>query len=483
MSKFRRELFVYSFQLVDLILMVLSFGAAMLPVLFREGVGSPAEFLGLKIKLQNFVVFVVLVWLWRFVFAMLGLYGSKRGVSRRAEATDVVKATTLCSIILITFSLVLRFNMVDAVFVGIFWASSTFLIAGTRLTVRTWLRRLRARGRSDRNVLIVGSNARAIEFARSLRQRPEWGCQITGFADDEWAGAEDLRAAGFSLVSDFEGLPAFLRRNIVDEVVIALPVRSFHENASRIAAMCEQQGIVVRMLSDLFDLKSSRPVAEDSDDARLITHYAGPTPHGWPVVIKRGLDIILSACALLVLAPVMVLTAIVIKLTSPGPVLFVQKRVGLNKRMFNIYKFRTMVMDAEKKLAEIEHLNEVSGPVFKIKRDPRITAIGAFLRKTSIDELPQLLNVLKGDMSLVGPRPLQLRDYELLTHSGPDWQRCRFSVRPGITCLWQVNGRSAIPFEQWMELDQQYVRMWSLWLDLQILAKTIPAVLKGSGAA
>jgi len=483
MSKFRRELFVYSFQLVDVVLMVLSFGAAMLPVLFREGVGSPADFLSLKIKLQNFVVFVVLVWLWRFVFAMLGLYGSKRGVSRRAEAIDVMKATTICAIILITFSLVLRFNMVDAGFVAIFWASSTFLVAGTRLAVRTWLRRVRSQGHNYRNLLIVGSNARAIEFARSLRHRPEWGCQITGFADDEWAGAEDLRAAGFSLVSDFEGLPAFLRRNIVDEVVIALPVRSFHENASRIAAMCEQQGIVVRMLSDLFDLKSSRPVAEDSDDARLITHYAGPTPHGWPVVIKRGLDIILSACALLVLAPVMVLTAIVIKLTSRGPVLFVQKRVGLNKRVFNIFKFRTMVLDAESQLADLEHLNEVSGPVFKIKSDPRITAIGAFLRKTSIDELPQLFNVLKGDMSLVGPRPLQLRDYELLTHSGPDWQRCRFSVRPGITCLWQVNGRSAIPFEQWMELDQQYVRMWSLWLDLQILAKTIPAVLRGSGAA
>jgi exopolysaccharide biosynthesis polyprenyl glycosylphosphotransferase len=483
MSKFRREIFVYSFQLVDVVLMVLSFGAAMLPVLFRQGVGSPAEIFSLKIKLQNFVIFVVLVWLWRFVFAMLGLYGSKRHVSRKAEAVDVMKATTICSIILISFSLVLRFDMVDAQFAGIFWVTCTFLVAGTRLTVRTWLRRVRAHGHNYRNMLIVGSNARAIEFARSVPQRPEWGCHVTGFADDEWAGAEELRAAGFSLVSDFEGLPGFLRRNVIDEVVIALPVRSFHENASKIAELCEEQGIVVRMLSDLFDLKNSRPVPEDSDDARLITHYAGPTPHGWPVVIKRALDIILSSAALVVLAPVMVLTAILIKLTAPGPVLFVQKRVGLNKRMFNIYKFRTMVIDAEQKLAEIEHLNEVSGPVFKIKRDPRITVIGAFLRKTSIDELPQLLNVLKGDMSLVGPRPLQLRDYELLTQAGPDWQRCRFSVRPGITCLWQVNGRSSIPFEQWMELDQQYVHRWSLWLDLQILAKTIPAVLKGSGAA
>jgi exopolysaccharide biosynthesis polyprenyl glycosylphosphotransferase len=483
MSTFRRQIFVYSFQLVDLILLVLSFGAATLPVLFQEGLASFTQFLSLKIKVQNFAAFVVLVWLWRLVFAVLGLYGSKRHASRRAEAMDVAKATSICALILFSFSLVLRFNMVDAQFVGIFWASSTLLIAGTRLAVRTWLRHVRARGHNYRNMLIVGSNPRAVQFAKSVPVHPEWGCRVTGFADDEWAGAEELRASGFQLVSDFEGLPMFLRRNVVDEVVIALPVRSFHEDASRIAHMCEQQGIVVRMLSDLFDLKIARPATADFDDARLITHYAGPTPHGWPVVIKRLLDIVLSSIALLLLAPAMALTAILIKLTSPGPVFFVQKRVGLNKRVFNIFKFRTMVIDAEKKLAELEHLNEVSGPVFKIKRDPRITMIGAFLRKTSIDELPQLFNVLAGDMSLVGPRPLQMRDYELLTHSGPDWQRCRFSVRPGITCLWQVNGRSSIPFEQWMELDQQYVRRWSLWLDMQILAKTIPAVLKGSGAA
>jgi exopolysaccharide biosynthesis polyprenyl glycosylphosphotransferase len=284
------------------------------------------------------------------------------------------------------------------------------------------------------------------------------------------------------LVSNFEGLPTFLRHNVVDEVVIALPVRSLHEHATQIAGLCAEQGIVVRMLSNLFDLNTATPIVEDFD-APVTTQYAGPAPHGWPVVIKRVLDVVLSAALLVILAPAMLLTAILIKLTSRGPVFFIQKRVGLNKRVFEIVKFRTMVADAESKLAGLEHANEVSGPVFKIKSDPRVTAIGRFLRKTSIDELPQLFNVLIGDMSLVGPRPLQLRDYELFTQAGPDWQRCRFSVRPGITCLWQVNGRSSVPFEQWMELDQQYVRRWSLWLDLQILAKTIPAVLKGSGAA
>jgi|SRR5271165_6904811 len=481
MSKFRRQILVYALQL-DLVLMVLSFGVATLPVLLRQGLPSFTEFLSLKIKLQNFVAFVLLVWLWHFVFSLLGLYRSKRLASRKREVFDVVKATSVCAAILAFFTMVLGFRMVTPEFVLIFWASSTLAVAGTRLGLRTWLRTLRKHGHNFRHMLIVGTNSRALEFAKLIPLRPEWGYQVTGFADDEWAGVHAVQAAGFPLVCDFAGLPTFLRRNVVDEVVIALPIRSFHEHASRIAEMCEQQGIIVRMFSNLFDLKGAQPLEEDLDDAALITHYAGPA-QGWPVLIKRIIDIILSTLLLLFLAPVLALTAILIKLTSQGPVLFVQKRIGLNKRVFDIFKFRTMVSDAEERLAELEDLNEVSGPVFKIKHDPRVTGVGKFLRKTSIDELPQLLNVLKGDMSLVGPRPLQMRDYELFTQAGPDWQRCRFSVRPGITCLWQVNGRSSIPFEQWMELDLQYVRKWSLWLDLQILAKTIPAVLKGSGAA
>ena len=160
--------------------------------------------------------------------------------------------------------------------------------------------------------------------------------------------------------------------------------------------------------------------------------------------------------------------------------MFVQSRVGQNKRKFRMYKLRTMVVDAEKQMRGLEHLNEVSGPVFKIKNDPRITPVGRFLRKASIDELPQLFNVLKGDMSLVGPRPLPVRDYEGFSE---DWHRRRLSVKPGITCLWQVNGRSSIAFEQWMELDMQYIDRWSLLLDFQILARTIPAIWKGVGAA
>ena len=195
--------------------------------------------------------------------------------------------------------------------------------------------------------------------------------------------------------------------------------------------------------------------------------------------LKRGLDIAISSFLLLVLSPLLIATALLIKLTSDGPVFFQQERIGVNKRRFWMYKFRTMVPDAEKLMPKLEALNEASGPVFKIKDDPRITSLGKFLRRSSMDELPQLLNVLKGDMSLVGPRPLPVRDYNGFN---ADWQRRRFSVKPGITCLWQVNGRSGLSFDQWMLLDLQYMDEWSLWLDLKILVKTVPVVLKGAGA-
>jgi lipopolysaccharide/colanic/teichoic acid biosynthesis glycosyltransferase len=191
------------------------------------------------------------------------------------------------------------------------------------------------------------------------------------------------------------------------------------------------------------------------------------------------LDVTLAAGALLILSPILLIAAVAIKLTSSGPIFFLQERIGVNKRRFKMFKFRTMVPNAETLLADLEKHNEAGGPVFKIKNDPRITTIGKLLRRSSIDELPQLLNVLKGDMSLVGPRPLPVRDYEGFNE---DWQRRRFSVKPGITCLWQVNGRSGISFDQWMLLDLRYMDEWSIWLDLKILAKTVPAVFRGAGA-
>jgi len=243
--------------------------------------------------------------------------------------------------------------------------------------------------------------------------------------------------------------------------------------------LCQEHGIIMRFNGDIFGLEKLRPSAVQFDGDHYVATYTGT--HSWSaLMIKRILDILLSFILLVVLAPLFGVVALLIKFSSDGPVLFRQERIGLNKRRFQIFKFRTMVPNAEKMIAALEEQNESSGPVFKMRKDPRITRIGKILRRTSIDELPQLFNVLKGDMSLVGPRPLTVRDYEGFSE---DWQRRRFSVRPGITCLWQVNGRSSIPFEQWMKLDLQYLDEWSLWLDVKILARTVSAVLKGSGAA
>jgi exopolysaccharide biosynthesis polyprenyl glycosylphosphotransferase len=235
----------------------------------------------------------------------------------------------------------------------------------------------------------------------------------------------------------------------------------------------------VRFLACVFsDLEVGVLAGEGARGAVLMTVFNGKI-EGWAQTVKRLMDVALAAVLLLAFAPIFAVAALAVRVSSPGSIFFGQERVGLNGRRFLMYKFRTMTPDAEERLAEIEHLNEAGGPVFKLKEDPRVTRVGRFLRSSSVDELPQLLNVLKGDMSLVGPRPLPLRDVRGFDE---DRHRRRFSVRPGITGLWQVSGRSLIGFEEWMELDLRYIEEWSLTLDLEILARTPAAVLRREGA-
>jgi exopolysaccharide biosynthesis polyprenyl glycosylphosphotransferase len=479
MSTIRRRLLEDALKLFDVAVMVLAFALATVPTL---GVGrtiSMQAFFSMRVKLGNIIIFAGLLLLWHVLFSAMGLYASHRLSSRGAEIFEVIKATVFGSLGLAAVGELFRIAMATVSFLIVFFVVSTALLICSRLVLRSVLAQARVRGRNTRNVLIVGTGDRAVEFAERIQNNAALGYRVIGFADHCWEGLEHFSKTGHPLACDLESLPQFLRANVVDEVVIALPIRSFHAEASRVAALCEEQGIILRVPSNLFNLKLSRSGAEELGGHPSITHYTG-TAEGWPVVVKRVLDFWLALAALIVVSPVFALVAALIKWTSPGPVFFTQKRIGQNKRRFTIYKFRTMTVDAEAKMQQLEHLNEQCGPVFKIKNDPRITPLGRFLRKTSIDELPQLINVLKGDMSLVGPRPMSVRDFELFRE---DWHRRRFSVRPGITCLWQVKGRNSIPFEQWMELDMQYIDKWSLWLDFKILAKTIPAVLRGSGAA
>jgi exopolysaccharide biosynthesis polyprenyl glycosylphosphotransferase len=477
-SSIRRQLVLNALKLFDLGLMILSFGLATFAVANEYYAGTLEQFMAMRIKVGNFLIFAGCLLAWHLVLSSYHVYASHRLTRLRHQLLDILKATSVGTLLMVLAAFLFRISMVTGTFLGVFWLSSTVLTMASRIGLRFALEKMRLRGRNLRHMLIVGTNQRAVQFAKKIDATPSLGYRIVGFADLDWDGLQEFKHTGYALACDLSTLPAFIRNSVVDELVLALPVRSLHTHASEIAELCQEQGIVMRVFN-AFDLKSGHSRVEEIDGHKFITHYRADF-EGWQGIAKRAFDIAVSFVMLLLLAPALIITAILIKLTSPGPVFFVQKRIGFNKRHINVYKFRTMVVDAEKRMKEIEHLNEVSGPVFKIKNDPRITSVGKLLRKTSIDELPQLFNVLKGDMSLVGPRPLPLRDYEGFDK---DWQRRRFSVRPGITCLWQIAGRSSIPFEQWMVLDLQYIDKWSLWLDLEILVRTIPAVLRGSGAA
>ena len=475
----KRRLLLNALKLLDLVLLIAAFGLATALVVHAEKGVSLERFLSLRVKLSNCAIFGVGIFMWHVILCASGSYKSRRLSPRFAELFDILKATTLCTLSVGSLASVFSIRMVTSRFLILFGLIAFALLFSLRLAIRYALAGIRRRGRNLRHVLILGTNARAIEFARKLEEMPERGYRLLGFVDDEWANFDKFKETGLPLACRQADLAEFLRRNVVDEVAFYLPLRSYYEDCARVAALCEEHGTIMRFATDIFTLKTARARAEEVDGDHYISTYAGALD-GWPLMTKRVLDIVMSVALIFLLMPLLAAVALLVRLTSNGPVLFRQERLGLNKRRFQIYKFRTMVADAEKRMAELEQYNEASGPVFKIKNDPRITRLGKILRRTSIDELPQLFNVLKGDMSMVGPRPLPVRDYEGFSE---DWQRRRFSIQPGLTCLWQINGRSSIEFEDWMKLDIKYMDEWSLWLDVKILARTIPAVLKGSGAA
>ncbi len=453
------------------------------PLLFRLTPYAPLTFdelLSIEISLQGILFTCAFLVFLHIIFSALGMYSSDRSarISRR-DVIRVVAVAFLAAAAIWLASLLIDFSHdVAAAFFSAFVVTCcvSFL---ARLVVNSFVRRAALASKAHRHVIVVGTNRHAVEIARRIDTSPTRGMKVVGFVDQNWAGEAEFRHSGYKVVSDFAGFQDFLKDHVVDEVVICTPLKSLYDKSARIFAQCEQQGITVRFRYHPVNPSIGRSRIDEFEGQPVLTVKSTP-PQNISLYVKRLVDTVASAALLLLLSPMMLLIALAIKLTSDGPVFFTQERVGLNKRRFRLYKFRTMVVDAEQRLASLESKNEVTGPVFKIKRDPRITPMGRFLRKSSLDELPQLLNVLKGEMSLVGPRPLAVRDYRGITE---DWQRRRLSVLPGITCLWQVMGRSSIPFDRWMELDLQYIDNWSLLLDLKICVKTIPAVFSGAGAS
>ena len=356
-----------------------------------------------------------------------------------------------------------------------FWvAGSTFMLL-VRAGVIFYERIVRPQLRRHRSVIICGTGPRARALALGLAAHQDFRYQLLGFVDsDPHHHCEGLAP----LLGSVEQIESLMMRIPVDEVIVSLPLKSQFANIEHIVNVCGRAGIQAQYTLDVFttETASDNRTVNVAEGNRVVMQMVNQDHR---MYLKDLVDRVLSGIGLVLLSPVLLLVALLVKLTSPGPVFFVQQRYGLNKRMFGMIKFRSMVVDAEARQAALEHLNEATGPTFKIRRDPRVTPIGKLIRRTSIDELPQLFNVLMGEMSLVGPRPLPNRDVERFPEA---WLMRRFSVKPGITGLWQVSGRSDTDFDRAIKLDLRYIDKWSLALDFKILFRTVFAVVRGGGA-
>jgi exopolysaccharide biosynthesis polyprenyl glycosylphosphotransferase len=477
-----RKIFLELVEFGDICLLFGSLGAAYALISGHHSSGF-LDSLETRHPIQVFLATLVLAVVWHGILRSNKFYRSRRVDSFVREVMDVSLASLLCSISCFAWLRLVcshsRHEIADLGFISfVFGVISFSIFVSTRLFGRALARTFRSKGYNLRHVLVVGTNQRANGFAQDVALHPEWGYHLQGFVDDQWWSEATAASNTGALLGGLDSIPSLLRTMPIDEVIVALPLASFYQQIAEIVAACRDHGIAVRSIGTFFDVEQPKRTAYLPSGVGTITLH-DESWNAWGFMIKRLTDAIVSAALLLALTPVFLLVAALIRLTSKGPVFFRQTRIGYGKRPFEILKFRTMVVDAEKLMAQVEHLNETKGPTFKLKNDPRITPLGKFLRKSSLDEIPQLINVFLGDMSLVGPRPLPVRDYEGFSK---DWHRRRFSVKPGITCLWQVMGRSSISFDEWMALDMRYIDQWSVWLDIKILFQTIPAVFRGSGA-
>jgi exopolysaccharide biosynthesis polyprenyl glycosylphosphotransferase len=423
-------------------------------------------------QISNGLIGFLLLYTGLIVLALhaLGLYSGKsvRVRSASQDALSVCKATVGSGLLLTCFIYLSGLKTVSRFAVGFTGLLSTFVLIGYRSLRRASVQRQLEEGRGTRSVLIIGAGNVGRALARHLEENSSLGYEVKGFLDNREAHG-DRRILG-----KIEDLYQVARADFIDEIFITIP--SERETVKRVALEARQNRIDVRLVPELYDgLAWQAPLEYVAGFPVLDLHREPISPLG--ILLKRFLDILISATSLLVLSPLLLASALAIKFDSTGPVLYRSRRVGKKGSKFLCYKFRTMVNDAEKLKDKIAHLNQRQGLIFKIGNDPRVTRVGRTMRKYSIDELPQLWNVLKGEMSLVGPRPPVIGEYQ--HYSLPHLRR--LDVMPGITGLWQVKARRDPSFDKYLDLDLEYIENWSMKLDLKILLETIPVVFKGTG--
>jgi exopolysaccharide biosynthesis polyprenyl glycosylphosphotransferase len=416
------------------------------------------------------------------VFPSLGyLLGAYREVETRPlrdVANDVVKMTTLGFLILFTAMFLFRWQYVSRSFLVVFAFFHLFMLGGGRWLFLALSSRLRNRHDRCRQFVVVGTGSGAAGIASLLEEGERFGLRLLAFVsmnNSEASPPPGLR--GSYPVLPIERLSELLHNQVVDEVVFTAEKIEELPKLEPLMLQCEQEGVRMRIHLDFLPTGFSHVYVEHLARVPLLT-FASSTPAEGGLLLKRVMDFVLATIAMILLSPLFLILAALVRLTSPGPVFYRQTRCGLGGRRFSLLKFRSMVDGAEGSQPGLEYLNEVDGPVFKMRDDPRCTRVGRWMRVFSLDELPQLWNVLCGDMSLVGPRPplpREVQQYE-------PWQRKRLRMRPGLTCLWALEGRSQLRFDRWVKLDLLYIDRWSIWLDCKILFKTIPAVLSGKGA-
>jgi len=458
------------FGLSDIILVSLAFAAAYqtrailhLQRLFYLTVEQTALILGFAL------VAWVTIGLWLEIYEKLDS-GHPRIILR-----DTVRQCAYGALCLVLFEYLLRLDL-SRFFLGLFSAYAWVLLLLFRLTAGRVVGVIRREFAAPHYVMVVGTGERAIRMAEALEQSAEYGVRLRGFLSEQTENAPaEIALGSLYKVQPIGELPSILRQHVVDEIIFAVGSESLAD-LEEVFLLCDEEGVRTRVAVDFFPHVNSTVSLDRFGSTPLLTFTAAPYDE-IRLLVKRAIDIAIAAAGLVVLAPFIAVIAILIRLTSPGPVIFRQVRCGLNGRRFLFYKFRSMCQNAEEPRPALEHLN-IRETAFKIPHDPRLTSIGRYLRKFSIDEWPQLWNVLRGDMSLVGPRPAVPSEVERYQR----WQRRRLRMRPGLTCLWAISGRDNVDFETWMKLDMQYIDNWSLALDWKILLRTIPHVLIGHGA-